>query len=163
MSIVGWSLGGIFARRLALRAPRDVRQVITLGSPFASTGRDPDDAGHRAYRRLAAVHADRRIHPSAGRAQRPLPVPSTAVFSRRDGVVDWRACIQEPGPRSENVEVRASHLGLGHHPAVLWLIADRLAQPRGEWRPFEPPAHLGLRGLFPGEGPAPEVSPQRPR
>ena len=128
VSIVGWSLGGIYARRLALRAPRQVRQVITLGSPFAP--------------------ADRR----RGSLPRPLPVPSTAVYSRWDGVVDWRACRQQPGPRSENVAVRAGHLGMGHDPAVLWVVADRLAQPRNEWRPFERPTRFGLGTLFPPEG-----------
>jgi pimeloyl-ACP methyl ester carboxylesterase len=127
VSIVGWSLGGIYARRLALRAPRQVRQVITLGSPFAP--------------------ADRR----RGSLARPLPVPSTAVYSRWDGVVDWRACRQKPGPRSENVAVRASHLGMGSDPAVLWVIADRLAQPRQNWRPFERPTRFGLGTLFPAD------------
>jgi pimeloyl-ACP methyl ester carboxylesterase len=121
VSVVGWSLGGIYARRLAVRAPPQVRQVISLGSPFSLTGS------------LA----------------RPLPVPSTAVYSRWDGVVDWRACRQEPGPTSENVAVRASHLGMGHDPAVLWVVADRLAQPRDAWRPFQRPTRFGLAALFP--------------
>jgi pimeloyl-ACP methyl ester carboxylesterase len=125
VSIIGWSLGGIYARRLALRAPTHVRQVISLGSPFSPIGR---------HTRLA----------------RPLPVPSTAVYSRLDGVVDWRACRQQPGRRSENVAVRSSHLGMGHDPAVLWVIADRLAQPADGWRPFRPPARFGV--LFPADG-----------
>jgi hypothetical protein len=78
-------------------------------------------------------------------------VPSTAVYSRWDGVVDWRACRQQPGPRSENVAVRSSHLGMGHDPAVLWVVADRLAQPRHQWRPFERPTRFGLATLFPAE------------
>lgn len=121
VSIVGQSLGGIFARTLARRVPRQVRQVVSLGSPFGS------------------------------RDGRPLQVPSTAVYSRWDGVVDWRACRQQPGPRSENVAVHAGHLGMGHDPAVLWVIADRLAQPRHEWQPFRPPTRLGLGLLFPGD------------
>ena len=125
VSIVGWSLGGIYARRLAHRTPRQVRQVVSLGSPFSRPG---------------------------GRAPaRPLPVPSTAVYSRWDGVVDWRACRQRPGPTSENVAVRSSHLGMGHDPAVLWLVADRLAQPRDEWLPFRRPTRFGLGALFPVE------------
>jgi pimeloyl-ACP methyl ester carboxylesterase len=122
VSVVGWSLGGIYARRLAQRTPRQVRQVISLGSPFSRAGR-----------------------PLA----RPLRVPSTAVYSRWDGVVDWRACRQETGPTSENVAVRASHLGMGHDPAVLWVIADRLAQPRDGWQPFRRPTRYGLGALFP--------------
>jgi pimeloyl-ACP methyl ester carboxylesterase len=123
VSIVGQSLGGIFARSLARQAPRQVRQVVSLGSPFGS--RDS----------LAA----------------PLLVPSTAVYSRWDGVVHWRACRQQVGPRSENVAVHASHLGMGHDPAVLWVIADRLAQPRHDWQPFRPPSRFGLGVLFPGD------------
>jgi pimeloyl-ACP methyl ester carboxylesterase len=121
VSIVGQSLGGIYARRLAGRVPRLVRQVISLGSPFGSAGR-----------------------PASG-----LPVPSTAVYSRWDGVVDWRACRQRPGPRAENVGVHASHLGMGHDPAVLWLVADRLARAGDGWTPFVPPARL--RFLYPRE------------
>jgi hypothetical protein len=69
----------------------------------------------------------------------PLPVPATSVYSRLDGLVAWRACIDRPSPLAENVEVRASHLGFGHHPAVPWLVADRLAQPRDAWTPLRPP------------------------
>jgi pimeloyl-ACP methyl ester carboxylesterase len=153
VSIVGWSLGGIYARRLARRAPRQVRQVISLGSPFALTDRPVDGSpGARVYQRLAPGHGGRRLHASRGSLARPLPVPSTAVYSRWDGVVDWRACRQEPGPSSENIAVRSSHLGMGHDPAVLWVVADRLAQPRNEWRPFERPTRFGLGTLFPPEG-----------
>jgi pimeloyl-ACP methyl ester carboxylesterase len=137
VSIVGWSLGGIYARRLACRAPRQVRQVISLGSPFALADRPVDGS--------------RRLHAFRSSLARPLPMPSTAVYSRWDGVVDWRACRQEPGPTSENVAVRSSHLGMGHDPAVLWVVADRLAQPMHGWQPFERPSRFGLGALFPPE------------
>jgi pimeloyl-ACP methyl ester carboxylesterase len=152
VSIVGWSLGGIYARRLARRAPRQVRQVITLGSPFAPPDRPGDDSpGARFYQRVAPPPGGPRLHASRGSLARPLAMPSTAVYSKWDGVVDWRACRQEPGPRSENVAVRSTHLGMGHDPAVLWVVADRLAQPRHEWRPFERPTRFGLGTLFPPE------------
>jgi pimeloyl-ACP methyl ester carboxylesterase len=147
VSIVGWSLGGIYARRLARRAPRQVRQVISLGSPFAAGQVLDSSPGTRAYRRLAPVSSAGR--PARTSSARPLPVPSTAVYSRWDGVVDWRACRQQSGPRSENVAVRSSHLGMGHDPAVLWVVADRLALPRHEWRPFQRPTRFGLASLFP--------------
>jgi pimeloyl-ACP methyl ester carboxylesterase len=148
VSVVGWSLGGIFARGLAARSPQQVRQVVTLGSPFAVRDGPADgSAGSRAYRRYAHLHATERIRPpSTGSGRRPLPVPSTSIYSREDGIVDWRACLQEVGPTSENVAVHGSHLGLGHNPAALWVVADRLAQPVGGWRPFRAPA---LPGLFP--------------
>ena len=148
VSIIGWSLGGIFARRLARRTPRQVRQVISLGSPFAASGRRLDGLIYRHYTPLHAVDSTPSARVSLARA---LPVPSTAVYSKWDGVVDWRACRQRSGPRSENVAVRSSHLGMGHDPAVLWVVADRLAQPHGEWRPFERPTRFGLGALFPGE------------
>lgn len=152
VSIVGWSLGGIYARRLARRSPRQVRQVISLGSPFGQAGRPLDrSAGSRVYQRLASRHTTRRISAVGGSLARPLPVPSTAVYSRWDGVVDWRACRQEVGPTSENVAVHASHLGMGTDPTVLWVVADRLAQPRGEWQPFRRPTRYGLAALFPAE------------
>jgi pimeloyl-ACP methyl ester carboxylesterase len=134
VSIVGQSLGGIYARRLALRAPSQVRQVITLGSPFALVGW-PADGGQAA-------------------GVRSLPVPSTSIYSRWDGIVDWRACLQQPGPTSENVAVRSGHLGMGFDPAVLWVIADRLAQPADAWQPFRRTTRLGLGALFPGDGAA---------
>jgi pimeloyl-ACP methyl ester carboxylesterase len=152
VSIVGWSLGGIYARRLARRAPRQVRQVISLGSPFSLVGRSTEGSrSARAYGRLAPVPSGSDNGSSGGSLSRALPVPSTAVYSRWDGVVDWRACRQQPGPRSENVAVRSSHLGMGHDPAVLWVVADRLAQPRHQWRPFERPTRFGLATLFPAE------------
>ena len=66
----------------------------------------------------------------------PLPVPTSAVYSRIDGIVAWRCCINDtetptPAAPAENIEVRSTHLGLGHHPAVLWAVADRLAQAEG--------------------------------
>ncbi len=150
VSIVGQSLGGIYARRLAVRAPEHVRQVITLGSPFRMVGR-PLDAGPgaRAYQRYSRLHTSRRI--SAGSVSGVLPVPSTSIYSRWDGVVDWRACLQPSGPTSENVAVHAGHLGMGLDPAVLWVVADRLAQPVGTWRPFEPPTRWGLGTVFPAD------------
>ena len=148
VSIVGWSLGGIFARRLARRTPRQVRQVISLGSPFGQTG--PRRAGEPVYQRYS-LHVVDGTRTTGGSLARPLAVPSTAVYSRWDGVVDWRACRQQPGPISENVAVRSSHLGMGHDPAVLWVVADRLAQPRDGWRPFERPTRFGLGALFPAE------------
>jgi pimeloyl-ACP methyl ester carboxylesterase len=152
VSIVGWSLGGIYARRLAQRAPLQVRQVISLGSPFSSAGRAPDGSpGARGFQRYSALHSDRAVPASRRALAKPLPVPSTAVYSRWDGVVDWRACRQRSGPTSENVAVRASHLGMGHDPAVLWVVADRLAQPRDEWQAFRRPTRFGLGTLFPEE------------
>lgn len=145
VSVVGWSLGGIYARELARRAPESVHQVVTLGSPIRLECEEQTRA-HSAFERYAHLHVERWTLPLEHGCDR-LPVPATSVYSRYDGIVSWRACLDEPGPRAENIAVIGSHLGLGHHPAVLWAVADRLAQPAGEWKPFTPPSLL--RHAFP--------------
>jgi pimeloyl-ACP methyl ester carboxylesterase len=146
VSVVGWSLGGIYARELARQRPGEVREVITLGSPFALT--DPRQSrAEGVYRRRTYLHADDGRVPTREQVARPVSVPSTAVYSRRDGIVAWQACIEPETARHENVEVRCGHLGFGVDPATLWLIADRLAGPAGRWRPFRPPPLL--RRLYP--------------
>jgi alpha/beta hydrolase fold len=146
VSLVGWSLGGIFARELARLHPRRVRQVITLGSPFAL--RDSRQSyAHGPYQRLSHLHADGARLPSREQTARPIDVPSTSVYSRRDGIVAWQACVEPETALHENVEVRCSHLAFGVDPATLWLIADRLAVPAGQHRPFRPPPLL--RALYP--------------
>jgi pimeloyl-ACP methyl ester carboxylesterase len=137
VSLVGWSLGGIYARELARRFPAAVRQVITLSSPF----RDVDAANVPRF--LRALAERRRLPDEAAyRAvlSDPLPVPSTAIYSRTDAIAPWHACQETAGPFSESIEVESSHLGMGHHPVVLLTIADRLAQREEEWRPFTPPS-----------------------
>lgn len=135
VSLIGWSLGGIYARELARRFSDDVRQVITLASPF----RDPE-----ATNLPAALLARRELHPDEQqfreRLGAPLAVPFTAIYSRSDGIVSWRSCCEDQGPESESIEVASSHLGMGHHPVVLLTIADRLSQPENAWKPFRPPA-----------------------
>ena len=146
VSLVGWSLGGIYAREMARRHPRQVRQVITLGSPFAL--HDPrQNHAHGPYRRLSFLHAPGRKLPTPEQRSQPLDVPSTSVYSRWDGVVSWQACIEPETALHQNVEVRCSHVGFGVDPATLWLIADRLAVPAGQRIPFRPP--LALRPLYP--------------
>jgi pimeloyl-ACP methyl ester carboxylesterase len=144
VSLIGWSLGGIYARELARRFSEDVRQVITLASPFRDLEatnvprflRDvarrqplPDEADHR-----------RVLHAS-------LPMPTTAIYSRTDGIVAWQLCIESAGPLRESIEVRSSHSGMAVNPSALYAVADRLAQPEGRWRPFRPP--VGMRHLYP--------------
>ena len=152
VSIVGWSLGGLYAHELARRAPASVRQVITMGSPVRLAGR-----GGRAGRasRTGSALFDRFSHlqvaPSL--AARPwsesgaLRVPATAIYTRSDGVVAWRSCLLPSARRRENVEVYGSHVGLAHNPAVLHLLADRLHRRAGVWRPFAPA--LAVRPFYP--------------
>ncbi len=145
-AVVGWSLGGIYARAMAAERPDAVRQVITLGTPFALT--EPSQTrAIRAYERYSHLHVPGYALPVPDHVRGPLPVPTTSIWSRTDGIVSWTASLETPSPTAENIAVRASHLGLGHSPAVLWAVADRLAQPEGEWRPFRPPPRL--RVLYP--------------
>jgi len=149
VSVVGWSLGGVYARELARQQPGLVRQVITLGSPFGLT--DPGQShAHRVYQRRARLHARGRV-PSREQIGLPIPVPSTAVYSRRDGIVSWRACVEPESSHHQNVEVRCAHFGFGVDPATLWLIADRLASPAGAASRFRAPAVL--RALYPVRDP----------
>ncbi|MGO8961992.1 MAG: esterase/lipase family protein [Streptosporangiaceae bacterium] len=145
VSVIGWSLGGIYAREIARRHPADVRRVITLGSPFALTDSGQSHAD-KAYQRRSRLHANGRV-PTREQVSRPISVPSTAVYSRRDGIVAWQTCIEPETALHENVEVRCAHLGFGVDPATLWLIADRLAVRAGQLRSFRPPRTL--RSLYP--------------
>lgn len=135
VSLVGWSLGGVFAREVAKRAPRSVRAVVTLGSPFAG----PPTASN-AWRLYQLLTGDRKHHFDAKLIEslaEPPPVPTTSIYSRTDGVVAWTSCVGTPSPIMENVEVQASHFGLGLHPLVWIAIVDRLAQAEGQWQPFD--------------------------
>ena len=140
VSIVGWSLGGLYARVLAKQKPELVRDVITLGSPFAGSPRSTN--AWKVYEWASGQHVDDAE--AQARLAGRLQVPATSIYSRTDGIVAWPASIDEESVISENIEVVASHLGLGVHPAVLYAIADRLAQPEGEWKPFD---RSGLRAI----------------
>lgn len=135
VSLVGWSLGGIYARELARLLPRYVRSVITLGSPF--TGPSRANNIYPLFEQVSGHRLENIDEELRERLKEPIPVPSTAIYSRTDGIVSWRCCVEQPGPTSENIEVFSSHTGLGHNPLALWVVADRLAQPEGEWRPFD--------------------------
>ncbi|WP_291858545.1 alpha/beta hydrolase [Bradyrhizobium sp.] len=135
VSIVGWSLGGVYARDLALQAPDMVRYVATLGSPFANDVRATNAT--RLYEALSGEGADDNPELRAAIAG-DLPVPTSSIYSRTDGVVNWRTCLLRPSDTAENIEIHfASHIGLGVNPAALWAVADRLAQPEGEFRQFD--------------------------
>lgn len=133
VSLVGWSLGGLYARQLANLYPERVRDVITLGSPF--TGSPWSNNVWMLYEAAAGHSID---DPGMQRSlfERAPSVPTTSVYSRSDGVVNWRCCVNSPGPHCENVEVLGSHCGLGFEPSTLCVIADRLAQQPATWRPF---------------------------
>src|SRR5580704_4755702 len=135
VSVVGWSLGGVYARDLALHAPDQVRCVVTLGSPFANDVRATNAT--RLYEALSGEAVEDNSELRAAIAG-DLPVPATSIYSRTDGVVNWRTCLVRPSDAAENIEVYlASHIGLGVNAAALWALADRLAQAEGEFRQFD--------------------------
>jgi pimeloyl-ACP methyl ester carboxylesterase len=105
--LVGWSLGGVISREVARQVPDLVEQVITLGSPVMGGGRSA------------------RVTDSTGR-----PIPITAIYTKADGVVPWKACIDRVNPHVEHVEVDSTHFGLGMHHAVFIEVAQRLHKAR---------------------------------
>jgi pimeloyl-ACP methyl ester carboxylesterase len=135
VSIVGWSLGGVYARDLALQLPDMVRSVITLGSPFSGDVRATNAT--RLYEALSGEAVDDAPELRTAIAG-DLPVPATSIYSRADGIVNWQTCLLRPSDTAENIEVYlASHIGLGVNAAALWAVADRLAQREGEFRHFD--------------------------
>ena len=151
VSLVGWSLGGVFALHGAHEAPECVRQVITLGSPVnvdASGSQSP--ALVKALYRLIAHPMGASAHVMQPRAKKMRehqlpPVPLSCLYSLGDGVVPPQAATVDaaPGSERENIQVAGSHNGLGFNALVLAILSDRLAQPEGQWRPFKP---AGVRG-----------------
>jgi pimeloyl-ACP methyl ester carboxylesterase len=152
ISLVGWSLGGVMARELAKRYPQYVRQVISLGSPFGGNPR----ANHawRLYEGLTGQEIDPKAMADVFRqlSKAPSGIPTTAIYSKGDGVVAWQTCVEKRSSTTDNIEVYASHCGLGVNPAVYYAVADRLALPENEWRPFDRNAAMWRRFVYPSSG-----------
>ena len=127
VSLIGWSLGGVYVREMARHAPHQVRRIITLGSPI----NERPDANNlmpifQFINRGKPVKVDlegfrKRIAPP--------PVPCTAIYTRSDGIVAWRCCREPEAPNTENIEVRGSHMGLVYNAQAIRAIAERLARP----------------------------------
>ena len=126
VTLIGWSLGGVYARELARAAPGRVRRVITLGSPFNHHPRANN--ADRLYRWVNGG-GDAIDWEGFHRRRVPPPVPCTAIYSKSDGIVAWRSAMEDEAPNTENVEVPGSHMGLGVNVHVLRVIAERLARP----------------------------------
>lgn len=139
VTLIGQSLGGIYARALARESPDAVRQVITLGSPYRMVEGDRS-AAQGLWEQLQHLH-DGNIQLMNVREQDrpPLLVPATSFYSRTDGVAPWQTCIDKVGEHAENIEVHGSHLGMAVNPAIVMAVLDRLGQPEGDWRPFAAP------------------------
>jgi len=153
VSLVGYSLGGIYARELAREFPHMVRGVITLGTPFAKL----DDLDNATGIPLEKIY--NLLHPEEGplnkadigpRSLTPPPVPTTSIYSRNDGVVNWPASLNPRARQAENIEVYGSHLGMTFNPMTIAAVIDRLAQPEGAWQTFDPAKH-GLALGYPAD------------
>lgn len=132
VSLIGHSLGGAFARELAKARPEDVRQLIVLASPIrlpTASQLEP------LYRMLARWHSPHSQNLYA-RLSEPPPVPVTALYTRSDGIVAWQSCLESSGAERENIEIKGAHSTMARSLAAWRIIADRLAQPEGDWRPY---------------------------
>lgn len=135
VSVIGWSLGGIYARELAKRDPEMVRQVIVMGTPLR--GITEANNAQWLYELLKKGKytevADQAILEDI---PTPAEVPTTSIYSKEDGVVPWQLCLEDESDIHQNVQVRGSHLGLGVNPLVLQIIKDRLSYAKANWVRF---------------------------
>ncbi len=138
VSLIGWSLGGIYARQVAKEAPELIRQVITMGSPFG--GVTQRNHARWLHNIITVGKGTQNVDPELLR-DIPIPpdVPLTAIYSKEDGIVPWEVCYEKhESPIIQNIQVRGSHLGFGVNPVVLNIIADRLKYHPDNWTQFKP-------------------------
>jgi len=138
ISLIGWSLGGVYAKELARRYPNLIRDVITLGSPLS--GNTAKVSIGRLYQWLSKMQfSDPEFARKMRSTSQPLTsVPITAFYSKKDGVVPWRNACEKPGPLVQNIETRATHVGMGFDAFVFYLIAHRLAKSSARnWHPLD--------------------------
>jgi pimeloyl-ACP methyl ester carboxylesterase len=131
-TLIGWSLGGLYARELGKVLPR-VRQVITIGTPLNAEA----DMGNAGWLFRLLSGSSTRVDPTLSeRLRTPPPLRTTSIYSRSDGVVAWQTCRHdEQSTLVQDIEVDGSHFGLGWNRDVLNVVADRLGPTVGPWRP----------------------------
>ena len=135
-TLIGWILGGLYAREVGKLAVAWVRQVVIMGTPFNSDA-DHSNVGW-LFRALngSSTAIDSTM---SRRLRRPPAIPTTSIYSRSNVIVAWQTCLHaRTGPQVEDIEVRSSHVGMVWNSQVLLVIADRLAQPLGRWQQFVP-------------------------
>jgi pimeloyl-ACP methyl ester carboxylesterase len=151
VSLIGQSLGGVFARELARRFPKEVDRVITLGSP-AHFGEAPNTV-NAMVARVMALYTGRAVDDLLEEvsdldfdiSEPPAGVPLVSIYSLYDGVapaattkIPARFLRDTKGVPRENIEIVCSHCGMGVNPLVLLAVADRLAEDKANWVPFDP-------------------------
>ena len=148
ISLIGWSLGGVYARQVAKARPHAIRQIITLGSPFKGVQQTNNVSW--IYNLLSSKKQDQNTDPKVFKdIPLPAPVPTTAIYTKEDGIVPWRLCMEDEDETHQNIQVRGSHFGLGVNPSVLEVIADRLTYKTHNWRPFKPKNIIKSLLLYP--------------
>ncbi|MCP9766391.1 alpha/beta hydrolase [Lacihabitans sp. LS3-19] len=149
VSLVGWSLGGVFARQVAKERPEQIRQVITLGSPFSGLT-EPNNAAW-LYSLITGGKKVKNVNQTfLEDLPLPAPVPTTAIYSKEDGVVPWKMCLEKNEDEiHQNIQVRGSHIGLGLNPSVLSIIENRLKQSTENWTKFKKRGLLNKYVFFP--------------
>ena len=133
-TLIGWSLGGLYARELGKLMARRIRQVITIGTPFNAEA-DHTNVGWLFHLLSGSSSA---MDPGLSRRLRtPPPLRTTSIYSRSDGVVAWQTCRHDKESRLvHDIEVDGSHIGMGWNRDVLAAVEDRLSQPPGQWRRY---------------------------
>lgn len=137
INLIGWSLGGVYAREMAKEQPEKIRQVITLGSPFSGI-LEPNNA-NITFRFISWLRGYPELDPDfINGLPAPAEVPTTALYSKKDGIVPWQVCREQVEDEiHENVEVTCSHLGMGVECNVLEIIADRLQYDATNWKKYD--------------------------
>ncbi len=149
ISLVGQSLGGVFSREIARQFPDAVRCVVTLGSPFmADSGASTSPMVEKLFEQMSGLTVEdmRDRLPNPEMQTEPLGMPCTAIYSKEDGVVHWRTCVEPDSPTTENIRVLGSHTGMAMNPDVLRVVADRLSQDPNDWNRFD--TKSGLRSFI---------------
>ena len=137
ITIIGWSLGGIYARQLAKQDPSIIRQIIVMGSPVQGVKMSNNATWMYELLRKSKLVAEDIDQELIDDIPNPADVPTTAIYTKEDGVVPWELCLEEEDSWHQNIQVRGSHLGLGFNPLVLQIIADRLRYEKSDWAYYE--------------------------
>lgn len=142
VSLIGWSLGGVFAREIAKARPDLIRQVITMGSPFQDITHENNVAWI-----YTLISGGKRVEDTdwalIENMYKPAPVPTTAIYTKEDGIVPWHVCMEvQQDKLHQNIQVHGSHFGLGVNTSVFWIIEDRLKYDRHNWQHFKPDSRM---------------------
>ncbi len=149
ISLIGWSLGGVFARQVAKERSEIIRQVIMLGTPFGGLA-EPNNA-EWMYSLINGGQKVKDVNSSfLADLPNPAPVPTTAIYTKEDGIVPWQMCMEKTEDAThQNIQVRGSHIGLGINSSVFTIISDRLKLTKENWHKFKTDSFLSKKIIYP--------------